>query len=233
MIPYFFTLMTRPDQAWTEIRKDEERNSSNYIVHLFLWTLLPAVCMFIGTRYVGWSLVEGERVWLDTRSALQLSALIYISIILGTFIMGAFLRWMSRTFEARPTYNQCVGFIAYVITPFFISGLGALYPSRWMAISVLVAAGIYSTYLLFVGLPKFMRIDNRNTFLYGACTWAVGLLVLVNIKVPMILFWVLSMDPTYQRDTVQSQSHGFEENRPQEAPGGMDNERRFNERPNE
>lgn len=233
MIPHFFTLMTRPDQAWTEIRTDEERNSSNYVMHLFLWALLPAVCMFIGTRYVGWSLVEGERVWLDTRSALQLSALIYISIILGTFIMGFFLRWMSRTFEARPTYNQCVGFTAYVITPFFIAGLGALYPSRWLAIAVLVAAGLYSTYLLFVGLPKFMRIDNHNTFLYGASTWAVGLLVLVNIKVPMILFWVLALDPAYQRDTVQSQSHGFEENRPQEAPGGVDNERRFNERPNE
>ncbi|RRV16825.1 Yip1 family protein [Pseudomonas saudiphocaensis] len=233
MIPHFFTLMTRPDQAWTEIRRDEERNSSNYILHLFLWALLPAVCMFIGTRYTGWSLVEGERVWLDTPSAAQLSVLIYVTIIIGTFIMGFFLRWMSRTFEARPTYNQCVGFIAYIITPFFLAGLGALYPSRWMAITVLVAAGIYSTYLLFVGLPKFMRIDNRNTFLYGACTWGVGLLVLVNLKVPMILFWTLALNPTYERDTVQNQSYGFEENRPQEEPGGVDSERRFNERPNE
>lgn len=233
MIPHFFSLMTRPDQAWSRIRQDEERNSSNYLLHLLLWALLPAVCMFIGTRYTGWSLVEDERIWLDTRSALQLSVLIYISILLGTFIMGFFLRWMSRTFQARPTYNQCVGFIAYVITPFFLAGLGALYPSRWMAIVVLIAAGIYSSYLLLVGLPTFMRIDNRNTFLYGACTWAVGLLVLVNIKVPMVLLWVVAMDPTYLRDTVQSQSHGFQENRPHEEPGGLDNERRFNERPNE
>ncbi|MCF7202143.1 Yip1 family protein [Pseudomonas oligotrophica] len=233
MIPHFFTLMTRPDQAWTEIRRDEEKNSSNYLLHLLLWALLPAVCMFIGTRLVGWSLVENERIWLDTRSALQLSGLIYLTIILGTFIMGFFLRWMSRTFDARPTFNQCVGFIAYVITPFFIAGLGALYPTRWIAILVLVAAGLYSTYLLFVGLPKFMRIDDRNTFLYGASTWAVGLLVLVNLKVPMILFWSLALDPTYERDAPQDQSYGVEQNRPQQAPGGLDNERRFNERPGE
>nr|MBF0682399.1 YIP1 family protein [Pseudomonas sp.] len=98
---------------------------------------------------------------------------------------------------------------------------------------VLGAARIYSTYLLFVGLPTFMRIDNRNTFLYGASTWGVGLLVLVNIKVPMILLWVLALDPTYERNTPENQSYGFEENRPQEEPGGLDNERRFNERPNE
>lgn len=87
-----------------------------------------------------------------------------------------------------------MGFIAYIITPFFLAGLGALYPSRWIAITVLVAAGAYSTYLLFVGLPTFMRIDNRNTFLYGASTWAVGLLVLVNLKVPMILFWMMALE---------------------------------------
>lgn len=233
MSPHFLTLMTRPDQAWADIRRDEEKHSSNYLIHLLLWALLPAVCMFIGTRYVGWSLVENERIWLDTRSALQLSGLIYLTIILGTFIMGFFLRWMSRSFEARPTFNQCVGFIAYLITPFFIAGLGALYPTRWTAVLVLVAAGLYSTYLLFVGLPKFMRIDDRNTFLYGVSTWAVGLLVLVNLKVPMILFWSLALDPTYERSGVQNQSYSFEENRPQEAPGGVDNERRFNERPNE
>lgn len=94
MIPHFFTLLTRPDKAWTDIRRDEEKNSSNYLVHLLLWALLPAICMFIGTRYVGWSLVENERIWLDTRSAFQLSLLIYLTIILGTFIMGFFLRWM-------------------------------------------------------------------------------------------------------------------------------------------
>ncbi|HCG39527.1 MAG TPA: YIP1 family protein, partial [Pseudomonas sp.] len=48
-----------------------------------------------------------------------------------------------------------------------------------------------------------------------------------------ILFWMLALDPTYERDTPQNQSYGFEENRPQEEPGGIDNERRFNERPND
>jgi len=106
MTPHLFTLLTRPDKAWTDIRRDEASNSSNYLLHLLLCALLPAVCMFIGTRLVGWSLVEDERIRLDTRSALQLSVVIYLSIILGTFVMGWFLRWMSRSFEARPTFNQ-------------------------------------------------------------------------------------------------------------------------------
>ncbi|KGK81332.1 membrane protein [Stutzerimonas degradans] len=221
MTPHLLTLLTRPDKAWTDIRRDEASNSSNYLLHLLLCALLPAVCMFIGTRLVGWSLVEDERIRLDTRSALQLSVVIYLSIILGTFVMGWFLRWMSRSFEARPTFNQCVGFTAYVITPFFLAGLGALYPTRWLALVVLIAAGLYATYLLLVGLPTFMRLDSRNSFLYAASAWGVGLLVLVNIKIPMILFWMLVLDPNYERDLVQDQSYGTQEERPRQEPPGL------------
>lgn len=57
--------------------------------------------------------------------------------------------------------------------------------------------------------------------------------MLVNLKVPMILFWLQVLEPTYERNTPENQSYGFEENRPQDEPGGLDNERRFNERPNE
>lgn len=219
MTAHFVQLLTQPERGWADIRKEEEKSSNHYIPHLFIGALLPAICMFIGTRFTGWSLVEDERIRLDTPSALQLSVLIYLTIIIGTYVMAFFLRWMSRPFKAYPTFNQCVGFIAYIITPFFISGLGALYPSRWMAITVLVAAGIYATYLLAVGLPVFMRIDNRKSFLYGASAWGVGLLVLVNIKVGMILIWILALGPTYDRDILQDQSYPIREERPVETPG--------------
>lgn len=210
-----YTLLTRPDRAWTAIRQDEERNSANYLPYLLLLSLLPTVCLFIGTRWVGWSLVDQERIYLDTPSALQLAVLLYVSILIGVAIMGFFLRWMSRTFKARPTFNQCIGFIAYTCTPFFLAGIAALYPTRWLAIVVLLAAGAHASYLLYVGMPRFMRIDHQQSFLYAASTWAVALLVLVNVLVSMILFWNLSLEPKYERDVQQNQSYGTQEERAQ------------------
>jgi hypothetical protein len=219
MIAHFFTLLTRPERAWVEIGREEARSSSGHLAYLLLFALLPTVCLFIGTRFVGWSLVEDERIRLETFSALQLSLLLYLTIVAGVFVMGAFLRWMSRTFEARPTYNQCVGFIAYVCTPFFIAGLGALYPTRWIAITVLLLAGLHASYLLYVGLPKFMHIGYQQAFLYAVSAWGVGLLVMVNLLVGMILFWMLMLDPTYQRSVQQDQGYGTQEQRPQDEPG--------------
>jgi hypothetical protein len=218
MYANLYTLLTRPDRAWTAIRRDEEHNSANYLPYLLLFSLLPAVCLFIGTAWVGWSLVDQERIRLDTLSALQLSVALYLSILLGVAIMGFFMRWMSRTFEARPTFNQCIGFIAYTCTPFFLAGLAALYPTRWLAVSVLLLAGAHASYLLYVGLPRFMRIDHYQSFLYAASAWGVALLVLVNILVGMILFWSLTLEPNYERSVQQNQSYGTEQERMQEPP---------------
>lgn len=218
MYANLYTLLTRPDRAWTVIRQDEERNSASYLPYLLLFSLLPAVCLFIGTHWVGWSLVGDERIRLELASALQLSGLLYLATLVGVFIMGYFLRYMSRTFEARPTFNQCIGFIAYACTPFFLAGVAALYPARWLAISALLLACAHATYLIYVGLPRFMRIDNQQGFLYASSMVGVGLLAIVTILVSLILFWTYTLEPEYQRPVQQDQSRGTQEQRMQ-APG--------------
>jgi hypothetical protein len=192
-------LFTQPNFAWTDIRREEEAHPRHYLAHLLLLALIPAVCLFLGTSYVGWSLAAGETVRLSTASALQLSILLYVAIVAGVAVIGGFIRWMSRTFDARPTLNQCIGFAAYTVTPFFVAGIAGLYPSRWLAILVLGAASVYSTFLLFVGLPTFMHERKEQGLLNAACVWGVGLLVLVTILVEMILLWFNVLQPEYLR----------------------------------
>lgn len=195
-------LFTQPNFAWTDIRREEEAHPRHYLAHLLVLALIPAVCLFIGTTYVGWSLAAGETVRLSNGSALQLSILLYIAIVAGVAVMGGFIRWMSRSFDTRPTLNQCIGFAAYTVTPFFVAGIAGLYPSRWLAILVLGAASVYSTFLLFVGLPTFMHERKEQGLLNAACVWGVGLLVMVTILVSMILLWFNVLTPEYLRTTV-------------------------------
>lgn len=195
-------LFTQPKHAWRDIRAQEDESPRQYLPHLVLLALIPVICLFIGTTRVGWSLAEGERVWLETKSALQLCALLYVAILLGVAVMGVFIRWMSRTFEARPTLNQCIGFATYVATPYFLAGLAGLYPSRWLAILVLGLASAYSTLLLFVGTGTFMRLPEGKAPLYAAAVWGVGLLVLVTILVSTILLWYNGLTPEYVRQVL-------------------------------
>lgn len=213
MTPHFVTLFTHPDAAWREIRQEEERHSSHYLGHLLLLALIPAVSLFIGTTEMGWSLAGDERVRLDERSALLLSVSVYFTALIGTLIMGGFVRWMSRTFDTRPSLNQCIGFAAYTATPFFLAGLAAVYPSRWLAVIALGLACAYSTFLLFVGLPTFMRLRQQQGMVYAGAVWAVAVLAVVTLLVSAILHWHYYTNPVYER-TAADQTYPTVEERP-------------------
>jgi hypothetical protein len=213
MTPHFLNLFTHPDAAWHEIRQEEEQHPAHYLGHLLLLALIPAVSLYIGTTEIGWSLAENERVFLDERSALLLSLNVYFTALFGTLIMGGFIRWMSRTFDTRPSLNQCIGFAAYTATPFFLAGLAAVYPSRWLAVIVLALACAYSTFLLFVGLPTFMRIRQQQGMVYAGSVWAVAVLSVVTLLVSAILHWHFYMHPVYERTTPE-QGYPTREERP-------------------
>ncbi|MCJ8206837.1 Yip1 family protein [Pseudomonas sp. RGM2987] len=195
----FVKLFTNPEFAWKDIREQEQAHPRHYLGHLLLLALIPAVCLFFGVTWTGWSLAENETVRLNSASALQLCGLLYLTIVAGIVLMGLFIRWMSRTFDARPSVNQCIGFAAYTATPYFLAGVFGVYPNRWLAVIVLLAASAYSTFLLFVGLPKFMGLKKEQGLLYSASVWGVGLLVLVTILVEMILLWFNVLQPEYLR----------------------------------
>lgn len=190
-------LFSRPEKAWHQIIRAEERNHWQYLPHLLLFSLVPVVSLYLGTWLTGWTLAENERVRLDGASALQLSAALYVTILLGTVIMGACIRGIAYTFERKPSLNQCIAFTAYLLTPFFLAGLAGLYPSRPLALIALGAASVYATFLLYVGFPIYMHVRQSKGFFFASAVWGIGLLVLVTILVSMILYWNLQLHPEY------------------------------------
>jgi ABC-type anion transport system duplicated permease subunit len=109
--------------------------------------------------------------------------------------------------------------MAYVTTPYFLAGFFALYPSRWLAVSVLLLASLHATYLLFAGLPRYMRIPENRGMLFATSVWGVGLLVLVTVLVSAILHWDLVLQPHYQRSGPE-QGYPSAAERPQ-TPDGL------------
>ncbi|MCW2271202.1 MULTISPECIES: Yip1 family protein [Pseudomonas] len=199
MTTHLLKLFTHPGDAWIDIRHEEEQHPRHYLPHLLVFALIPALCLFIGTTRFGWSLAGTERVRLSVGSAAELGILLYLTMLLGVAVMGGFIRWMSRTFDTRPSLEQCIGFAAYGATPYFVAGIAGLYPGRWLALIALLAASAYATFLLFIGLPTFLRLRKEQGLLYSTSVWAVGLLVLVTILVSMILFWFDVLGPEYMR----------------------------------
>ena len=181
MIHHVWGLFTHPDQEWQEIRGEEESISHMYLTHILILAAIPAISAYIGTTQVGWVVGGGDPVKLTQASALQMTVLTYLAMLAGVAVMGAFIHWMARTYDANPSLTQCIVFAAYNATPLFIAGLAALYPHLWLGMIVGVAAISYTD----------------EGFLFSSSVLAVGLVVLVAMIALSVILWGSGVGPEY------------------------------------
>ncbi|AHF68977.1 MULTISPECIES: Yip1 family protein [Pseudomonas] len=197
MIHHVWGLFTHPDREWRQIRGEEESIGHMYLTHTLILAAIPAVSAYIGTTQIGWAIGDSPPVMLTHASAIGMTLMSYISMLLGVAVMGGFIHWMARTYDATPTLAQCVAFATYTATPLFIGGLAALYPHMWLGMLVGTAAICYTVYLLYVGLPTFMDIPEEEGFMFSSSILAVGLVVLVAIMAFTVVLWGVGVGPEY------------------------------------
>lgn len=198
MIHHVWGLFTHPDQEWHQIRSEEEESISHmYLTHTLILAAIPAVSAYIGTTQMGWVIGDRAPVMLTHESAIGMTIMSYIAMLAGVAIMGGFIHWMARTYDATPSLARCIAFATYTATPLFIGGLAALYPHLWLGMVVGTAAVCYTVYLLYVGLPTFMNIPADEGFMFSSSVLAVGLVVLVAIMAFTVVLWGIGIGPEY------------------------------------
>jgi hypothetical protein len=197
MISHVAGLFTHRHQEWREIRDNPESISHVYFAHVLFLALIPPVSMYIGTTKVGWVIGKGDPVMLTESSALVMSGFMYLAMLAGVAVMGAFINWMSRTYDSAPGFARCVVFAAYTATPLFVAGLCALYPNVVLTMLVGIAAVFYTAYLLYTGIPIFMKIPEDEGFVYSSSILTIGLVMFVSLMAITVLIWSFGFGPAY------------------------------------
>lgn len=198
MIHHVVGLFTHPDREWQHIRGEKEQSLGRlYFTHTLILAAVPALAAFIGTTRSGWMIGDRPAVLLSVDNALWMAVMSYLAMLAGVAVMGMFIHWMARTYDAYPSFARCVAFATYTATPLFVGGLAALYPHLWLGMVVGSAAICYTVYLLYVGLPTFMDVARDEGFLFASSVLAVGLVVLVAIMALTVIIWGLGVGPVY------------------------------------
>ncbi|MDF3862908.1 Yip1 family protein [Pseudomonas denitrificans (nom. rej.)] len=190
-LTHFFS---HPEQAWHELRENTERHPASYLPFWLLMPLIPAVCLFIGTTQVGWRLPGNEQTqYLSLPSGALLGFWCYVGLVAGIVIIAYLTRWVLFRTEVRPNVNHSMGFSTAVALPLMLAGIAALLPSRWLLILAAGAAAAYSGWLLFIGLPIYMRLTQRSAAFYAGCILGLGFLALLTTAFAFLEMWGQTM----------------------------------------
>jgi hypothetical protein len=199
LLDHTLGIFTHPDQEWQAIRNERRSKLNDFLTHVPLIALVPTVCFYFGVTTNGWSLGGSDPVFLTSQSAMILCAISYIAALIGVWIFGEFINWMSNTYSDEPIPDHHgMAMAIYVTVPLFLAGLAGLWPELWLNAVVTAIAAAYSVYLVYEGIPIIMNIDKNRAFMYSSSIMTVALVLLVTMRIGSVLIWGMVFGPEYQ-----------------------------------
>ena len=188
-IHHMVGMFHHPKEEWGSIHKERYSIAHVFMAQISILAAIPAVCMFIGTTQIGWSLTGNDFVKLTVGSALSAAVAFYFACWVAVAFIAYSIHWMEKTYGGHVNMNECLILTTFTATPLFMSGLAGLYPMLWFNVLVGLAALCYSVYLLYVGVPVIMEIPEDRAFFFSSSILTVGLCTLVGMIVTSVLLW--------------------------------------------
>lgn len=190
-------LFAHPEEEWQAIRKENCGIGRCYCTHVLFLAAIPPIAGFIGTTRIGWQVGGGEVVKLTTESALGISLLYYLAMLVGVFSIGKLIHWMGQTYGTKQGLPRSIGLAAYTATPLFLTGIMGLYPILWLNFLIGLPALAYTVYLLYTGVPIMLEISKEKGFLFSSAVLAVGLVALVALLAATVVIWDSGIGPVF------------------------------------
>jgi hypothetical protein len=160
-----------------------ETPNANQIITGYVLPLAGAAALaaFIGYAFVGINMFGVRVAGIDWGIYQALTILIgaFVSVYLAALIIDA----LAPSFQSEKNFNRSLQLVAYSFTPAWLGGLLALIPSLAFIGSLF---GLYSLYLLYIGLPKLKKtpVDKQTGY------FVVSLVVCLVVY--MAVAWILS-----------------------------------------
>ncbi len=190
-------MLFSPHQQWEKIRDQNQSMMSLLMTYLLIIALLPPIAWYYGSTQVGWAIGD-RQVKITADSAIQISILFYLAIVMGTAGLGFMVHWMSETYEAHTsTIHKGMAVAAYTLTPLFVAGAIGFYPLLWIDILIGCAAAGYTVYLLYIGVPIVMEIPKERGFLFASAMVAVGLVATAALLGATVTLWEMGAMPVF------------------------------------
>ncbi len=198
VIKHVIGLFSNPKLEWESIHGEQCSIARCFATHTLFLAAIPAICGFIGTTQIGWRIGSGAPVKLTIESALPITILYYLSMLIAIASIGAMIKWMGKTYDADRPFSRAIVLASYTATPLFLIGIFQLYPILWLNMVLGLPALAYTVYLLYTGLPIMMEVSTEKGFLFSSAVLAVGLVALVATLAATAILWGYGFEPTFR-----------------------------------
>lgn len=175
-------ILTTPRTEWPVAAAEPASVGGLYAGYIAIVAALPAIAGFIKGSLIGYG---GFGITIRTPFTLGVIAMLlgYVLSLVMTYVVALVINAFAPTFGGQKDQTQALKTVAYAWTAYWIASIGAIVP--WLGWLIGLAGGVYSIYLLYLGLPHTMKCPPDKAAGYTAVTvvvaivlgWIIGLVV--------------------------------------------------------
>jgi hypothetical protein len=159
-------ILMQPKSEWQVIDGEPATVGSIYMGYILLLAAIPAIC---------------GAVWMARYApgiAAEYAVVRYVSGLISPFVLALIIDALAPSFGGHKNQIQALKVAAYASTAVWVSGIFLLIPGLGM-LSIL---GLYSLYLLYLGLPVLMKAPADRALGYTVVTIVAAFVLAIIVS---------------------------------------------------
>ena len=166
------SILFSPEATWTQIEAEPATVKGLYVGYACILAAIGPVAQFVGSQLFGY------HTWFFTYRPPLVDSLVgavvnYVLGLVGVYVFALIIDALAPQFGGERNQIQAFKIAVYASTAAWIVGVFQLVPM----VSSLQIIGIYSLYLLYLGLPKLMKAPQDKALVYSIISVIVAIVV--------------------------------------------------------
>jgi Yip1-like protein len=157
-------ILLSPQTEWQVIDAEPTTPQALYTGYIGPLAAVGPVAQLIGYSVFGITIPFAGTYRVPLGSGLTTAVVGYILSLVATYVLALIIDALAPTFEGQRSQIQALKLAAYSSTAAWLAGIFALIPG----LRVLTILGLYSLYLLYLGVPVLMKSPKDRAIPYTA-----------------------------------------------------------------
>jgi hypothetical protein len=181
-------ILLSPKTEWEVIEAEPTTATDLYTRYIVPLAAIGPIAQLIGYSAFGVTVPFVGTYRVPIGSAITQAIVAYVLTLAGTYVLALIIDALAPSFNGQRSQIQALKLTAYSLTASWVAGIFALIPG----LRVLTLLGLYSLYLLYLGLPVLMKTPREKALSYTAIvivaaivlSLVIGALAGLFMKVP-------------------------------------------------
>jgi hypothetical protein len=157
-------ILLSPRTEWEVIDNEPTTPAQLFTGYAMALAAIGPVAQIIGYSVFGISVPFAGTYRVPIGSAITSALVTYVLALAGTYVLGLIIDALAPTFNGQRSQIQALKVAVYSSTASWVAGIFLHIP----ALRLLTILGLYSLYLLYLGLPVLMKSPRDKAVAYTA-----------------------------------------------------------------